>query len=179
MSDNNIKDLIHIIKTSLCNSDVPFFYLSTEGTLERAGAEFNSSPSEKEIEWLDQWHLPDDYLYFMKQFNGAKIFSYYDDDELETSSGLDIIDIAQAKEIKEIPEYVPENLIPIGYYRGEDMVTIDLEKVQADNENYIVIFTITDSIPLNLNFTNFVNYFISYSGDPFWETFYHIMDIEE
>lgn len=126
---------------------------------------------------LDVYHLPDEYLAFIKVSDGAMLFY----DETYGQAGLKLYgthDIVQAN-IQWQDSYRNKDLLPtdlvIGEFVGDsDLLLLNCDIKSEDYGKMIISLPIDkreDWYFLSENFQEFLNYFISHEGRKYWE--YH------
>ncbi|AKD30224.1 hypothetical protein AW02_020750 [Bacillus velezensis NJN-6] len=112
--------------------------------------------------------LPDDYLKFSSQHNGAKIFEILSEGE-NIGGGLHLFSLEEIEEeLKYELLFEGINGIPVGYLLEECHLMIDKDRVNQGDPNYLFIFESgSEYNPLNLNFEIFLDRYIMSNGDAF------------
>ncbi len=118
--------------------------------------------------------LPDDYLKFISQHNGAKIFEILSEGE-NIGGGLHLFSLEEIEEeLKYELLFEGINGIPVGYLLEECHLMIDKDRVNQGDPNYLFIFESgSEYNPLNLNFEIFLDRYIMSNGDAFWDWKYY------
>jgi hypothetical protein len=118
--------------------------------------------------------LPEDYVKFISQYNGAKIFEILAEGE-NIGGGLHLFSLEEIEEeLKYEDLFEGINGIPIGYLLEECHLMIDKDRVNQGDPNYLFIFESgSEYNPLNLNFEIFLDRYIMSNGDTFWDWQYY------
>lgn len=140
------------------------------GKLFQTSFSFNAPAQETEIKEFfksNNWHAPVDYLSFLRQHNGATLFSDSNHGGGMLLFGLN--DIAAYR--KDYHYMFPPNCYPIGMLNSA-MIYIDSEIARNSSSGYLYwqdcIGTHDTGINLLMNFETFLELFIIAQGSEFW-----------
>lgn len=168
------RGFVHLTIQSLkqrLDEDYKLTVQGEEGLLSECEFIFNPSVNENELNDFIKsvrYDIPIDYIEFLKQNNGCRLF--YESDTGEGWNFLSLKDISEY--IKERPEFYKDRWIPIATSQ-DGILIIDLTLINT-NDGYLLWSTEgrekpEDSDNLKVNFELFFDRLIIANGTNFWD----------
>lgn len=168
----SIELILTALKQRFAKEDYITLHRENGEIITKVTCEWNNPASDEELQEFalkTQQVLPKELYSFLKQTNGAKIFSI---------DGLDYLEIYDLPEmLNYVDEYktniyyhvYDKNWYMIGRYRGYgDYIFVDSQKVKNGEEDYLIYVQVGDIQRLPMNFETFLDRFIVAQGARYW-----------